>query len=109
MKNLLKYILISILALAFCDGVKDGSSSIEYDLVSDSFISLTLIACGTSLPELATSIAAAIKKNTSMALIPGLCSLVSPLTSIGIGLVDFMVMIASVLVLFAFSKDCWLP
>ena len=35
MKNLLKYILISILALAFCDGVKDGSSSIEYDLVSE--------------------------------------------------------------------------
>ena len=62
---------------------------------------------------------AAIKKNTSMALgnivgsnifyialILGLCSQVSPLTSVGIGIVDFMVMIAAVLVLFAFSKDC---
>lgn len=87
--------------------------------VSDSFISLTLIACGTSLPELAASIAAAIKKNTSMALgnivgsnifnialILGLCSQVSPLTSTGIGIVDFLVMIAAVLILFVFSKDC---
>ena len=87
--------------------------------VSDSFISLTLIACGTSLPELAASIAAAIKKNTSMALgnivgsnifnialILGLCSQVSPLTSTGIGIVDFEVMIAAVLVLFMFGKDC---
>lgn len=87
--------------------------------VNDAFISLTLIACGTSLPELAASIAAAVKKNTSMALgnivgsnifnialILGLCSQVSPLTSTDIGLVDFMVMIAAVGVLFAFSKDC---
>jgi cation:H+ antiporter len=78
-----------------------------------------LIACGTSLPELAASIAAAVKKNTSMALgnivgsnifnialILGLCSQVMPLTSTGIGLVDYMVMIAAVLVLFAFGKDC---
>ena len=67
----------------------------------------------------AVSIAAAIKKNTSMALgnivgsnifnialILGLCSQVSPLTSTGIGIVDFMVMVAAVLVLFVFSKDC---
>lgn len=103
-----------------CDVFVDNAVLIAKSFsVSDSFISLTLIACGTSLPELAASIAAAIKKNTSMALgnivgsnifnialILGLCSLVSPLTSIGIGLIDFMVMIASVLVLFAFSKDC---
>lgn len=87
--------------------------------VNDAFISLTLIACGTSFPELAASIAAAVKKNTSMALgnivgsnifnialILGLCSQVSPLTSAGIGVVDFLVMIAAVLVLFVFSKDC---
>lgn len=87
--------------------------------VNDAFISLTLIACGTSLPELAASIAAAVKKNTSMALgnivgsnifnialILGLCSQVMPLTSTGIGLVDYMVMIAAVLVLYVFGKDC---
>ena len=103
-----------------CDVFVDNAVLIAKSFgVSDSFISLTLIACGTSLPELAASIAAAIKKNTSMALgnivgsnifnialILGLCSQVSPLTSVGIGIVDFMVMIAAVLVLFAFSKDC---
>ena len=35
MKNLLKYILISILALAFYDGAKDDSSSREYNLISE--------------------------------------------------------------------------
>ena len=103
-----------------CDVFVDNAVLIAKSFgVSDSFISLTLIACGTSLPELAASIAAAIKKNTSMALgnivgsnifnialILGLCSQVSPLTSTGIGVVDFMVMIAAALVLFIFGKDC---
>ena len=103
-----------------CDVFVDNAVLIAKSFgVSDSFISLTLIACGTSLPELAASIAAAIRKNTSMALgnivgsnifnialILGLCSQVSPLTSTGIGLVDFMVMIAAALVLFVFGKDC---
>ena len=103
-----------------CDVFVDNAVLIAKSFgVSDSFISLTLIACGTSLPELAASIAAAIKKNTSMALgnivgsnifnialILGLCSQVSPLTSTGIGIVDFLVMIAAVVVLFVFSKDC---
>ena len=103
-----------------CDVFVDNAVLIAKSFgVSNSFISLTLIACGTSLPELAASIAAAVKKNTSMALgnivgsnifnialILGLCSQVSPLTSTGIGLVDFMVMIAAALVLFIFGKDC---
>lgn len=103
-----------------CDVFVDNAVLIAQSFgVSDSFISLTLIACGTSLPELAASIAAAIKKNTSMALgnivgsnifnialILGLCSQVSPLTSTGIGIVDFIVMIAAALVLFMFGKDC---
>ena len=79
--------------------------------VDDAFISLTLVACGTSLPELAASIAAAVKKNTSLALgniigsnifnislILGLSSLVTPLNSAGITPVDYAVMtIAAVL------------
>ena len=103
-----------------CDVFVDNAVLIAKSFgVSDSFISLTLIACGTSLPELAASIAAAIKKNTSMALgnivgsnifnialILGLCAQVSPLTSTGIGVVDFLVMIAAVMALFVFSKDC---
>ncbi len=76
--------------------------------VKDSFIAITLVACGTSLPELAASLAAAAKKNTQMALgnvigsnifnlslILGVASQLSskPLTSSGIGYIDYGVMI----------------
>ena len=70
-------------------------------------------------PELAASIAAALKKNTSMALgnvvgsnifnialILGLSSQVTPLTSTGITMVDYIVMIAAVVALYAFGRDC---
>jgi cation:H+ antiporter len=76
--------------------------------VNDAFISLTLIACGTSLPELAASLAAAMKRNTALALgnivgsnifnitlILGLSSQVMPLNSVGITTVDYAVMIAA--------------
>ena len=76
--------------------------------VSDAIISLTLIACGTSLPELAASVAAACKKNTQLALgniigsnifnillILGLSSQVMPLVSADITIVDYTVMIVA--------------
>ena len=76
--------------------------------VSDAIISLTLIACGTSLPELAASVAAACKKNTQLALgnivgsnifnillILGLSSQVMPLVSVDITIMDYAVMIAA--------------
>ena len=76
--------------------------------VSEAFISITLIACGTSLPELAASIAAALKKNTQLAFgniigsnifnitfILGVCSQISPLTGGGITFVDYVVMIVA--------------
>ena len=79
--------------------------------VNDAFISLTLIACGTSLPELAASVVAAFKKNTQLALgnivgsnifnillILGVSSQVMPLTSVGITWVDYVVMIAAAIV-----------
>ena len=103
-----------------CDIFVDNAVVIAKSFgVNDAFISLTLIACGTSLPELAASIAAALKKNTSMALgnvvgsnifnialILGLCSQVTPLTSTGITLVDYAVMIAAVVALYTFGRDC---
>ena len=103
-----------------CDFFVDNAVLIAKSFgVNDAFISLTLIACGTSLPELAASVAAALKKNTSMALgnvvgsnifnialILGLSSQVKPLTSTGITIVDFLVMIAAVLALYAFGKNC---
>ena len=76
--------------------------------VKDSFIAITLVACGTSLPELAASLAAAAKKNTQMALgnvigsnifnlslILGVASQITPLTSSGIGVIDYGAMIVA--------------
>ena len=57
------------LLITSCDFFVDNAVLIAKSFgVNDAFISLTLIACGTSLPELAASIAAAVKKNTQMAL-----------------------------------------
>lgn len=95
-----------------CDYFVANSVSIARSFgVNDAFISLTLIACGTSLPELAASIAAAVKKNTQMALgniigsnifnatlILGMSSLATPLTSSGITIVDYLVMISAVVI-----------
>ncbi len=92
-----------------CDFFVDNAVAIAKSFgVNDAFISLTLIACGTSLPELAASVAAAVKKNTQLALgniigsnifnitlILGLSSQVMPLTSSGIGIVDYAVMICA--------------
>ena len=107
------------LLITSCDLFVDNAVKIAKSFgVNDAFISLTLIACGTSLPELAASIAAAVKKNTQMALgnivgsnifnitlILGLSSQVMPLTSAGITIVDYMVMIAAALIplLFGFK------
>lgn len=107
------------LLITSCDFFVDNAVLIARKYgVNDAFISLTLIACGTSLPELAASIAAAVKKNTQMALgnivgsnifnitlILGLSSQVMPLTSSGITAADYVVMIAAAVVplLFGFK------
>lgn len=99
------------LLITSCDFFVDNAVLIAKSFgVNDAFISLTLIACGTSLPELAASLAAAVKKNTALALgniigsnifnitlILGLSSQVMPLNSASITAVDYMVMIAAVL------------
>ena len=95
------------LLIISCDTFVDNAVAIAKSFgVNDAFISLTLIACGTSLPELAASIAAAVKRNTDMALgniigsnifnitlILGLSSQVMPLTSSGITHIEYTVMI----------------
>ena len=94
-----------------CDFFVDNAVLIAKSFgVNDAFISLTLIACGTSLPELAASVAAALKKNTQLALgnvigsnifnitwILGLSSQVMPLNSSGITGADYCVMVAAAL------------
>ena len=79
--------------------------------VNDAFIAITLVACGTSLPELAASLVAAAKKNTQLALgnvigsnifnlslILGTASQITPLRSSGITAVDYAVMISAAVV-----------
>lgn len=100
-----------------CDFFVDNAVAVAKSFgVSDAIISLTLIACGTSLPELAASIAAAVKKNTQLALgniigsnifnitlILGLSSQVMPLTATGITMVDYLVMIAAIVLTLLFG------
>lgn len=84
--------------------------------VDEAFISITLIACGTSLPELAASLTAAFKRNTQLALgnvvgsnifnilfILGCSSQLAPLAGGGITVVDYAVMIGAVVLLLALS------
>ena len=107
--SILKVIGGLLLLITSCDIFIDNAVLVAKSFgVSDAFISLTLIACGTSLPELAASVVAAVKKNTDMALgniigsnifnitlILGISSQVTSLTSSGITLVDYLVMIAA--------------
>jgi len=87
--------------------------------VSEAVIGLTIVAAGTSLPELATSIVAAIKKESDIAIgnivgsnifnilgILGLTASILPLKVAGIGLRDagFMLGFAILLLPFAFSQ-----
>ena len=79
---------------------------------SDALIGLTVIAIGTSLPELATSLVAAVKKEADIALgnivgsnifnllgILGITAMVTPLAESGISLIDYAVMAVFALVL----------
>lgn len=87
--------------------------------VSEAVIGLTIVAAGTSLPELATSLVAAIKKESDVAIgnivgsnlfnilcILGITSSVMPIEVGGIGMRDaaFMLGLSVVLLPFAFSQ-----
>ena len=110
--SILKIIGGLTLLIISCDMFVDDAVKIARKLgLNDAFISITLIACGTSLPELAASVAAAFKKNTQLALgnivgsnifniclILGLSAQVTPLTSASITPVDYIVMIGAAVV-----------
>ena len=69
LKNIL-YIILGIIALKFGgDFVVDNAVVIaNYFKLSEQIISLTILAVGTSLPELVTSVTAAIKGNSDIAI-----------------------------------------
>ena len=93
----------------------DSATGIAHRLgVSDKFIAITILAGGTSMPELATCVAAAIKKKGQLALgniigsnifnillILGGSALIHPLNFEGITPVDMGVLLVSALVLWS--------
>lgn len=116
------YILGGMIAIAFGgDMVVDSASKIASDFgLSQNLIGLTIVAMGTSLPELATSVVAARKKEVDMALgnvigsnifnvlfVLGLSSVISPVTFIMENVVDIIILtIMSIVVwIFAWSKQ----
>ena len=98
----------------------DGATYVAHRYnVRQSVIGLTIVAGGTSLPELATSIVAAYKGKAGLAignaigsnvfnifLILGLTAVISPLRIMGITIIDLMMMLVSIgfLWLFAYTK-----
>lgn len=96
--------------------IVDGAVEIAKDLgVSQSLIALTVIAIGTSLPELATSSVAAYKKNTDIAIgnvvgsnifnifwILGISSIIKPLPFHSSSNADITMTIIASILLFAF-------
>ena len=92
----------------------NGSSEIARSLgVGESVIGLTLVAMGTSLPELATSVVAALKKNPEIAIgnvigsnlfnvffVLGMSATITPLPLGGITNVDLFYLLAVSLLLF---------
>ena len=95
----------------------DGASGIARSLgVSESVIGLTLVAGGTSLPELATSIVAALKKNPEIAIgnvvgsnlfniffVLGCSAAITPLHLTGINNIDLLVLVGSSILLWLFG------
>lgn len=99
------------------DLVVDNASFIATKLgMSDLLVGLTIVAVGTSLPELVTSMVAAKKGEADIAvgnaigsslfnivLILGFCSIISPATVELSSLLDCLIMLASAVLVFLFS------
>lgn len=115
-KNIL-FLLLGIAGLKFGgDFVVDNAKEIAiYFGLSEKIIGLTIIAIGTSLPELVTSIVAAIKKDSDIAvgniigsnilnitLIIGVSAVISPINYNTTYNIQFLFLIVSIILLFLF-------
>ena len=95
----------------------DGASAVARSSgVSDALIAITLVACGTSLPELASSLVSVVKGQKGMALgnvlgsnifnilfILGACAGITPLTLGDIDIIDISMVILSAVIPFIFA------
>ena len=101
--------LIGVVGIVFGGNlVVDSATNIAYALgMSEKLVGLTIVAVGTSLPELVTSIVAALKGENDIALgnvlgsnifnlvlILGASATISPITVSGLMLIDFIILIA---------------
>ena len=118
------YIIIGLMAVIMGgDLVVDYSCIIARELgLSQNFIGLTIVAIGTSLPELVTSIVATQKNESGLALgnavgsnifniifILGASSLLSPIVVSIESVLDSFILIGVSIVLFVFSKtECYM-
>ncbi len=114
----LLFIVGGMIAIAYGGNlVIDAASKIASNFgMSDNLIGLTIVACGTSLPELVTSIVAARKNEVDMALgnvigsnifnilfVLGIAAAISPITFIQENVVDIVVLVAMSLLVWAFA------
>ena len=115
---MLIFIVIGLAGLVFGGNLfVDGASEIALAMgVSETIVGLTLVAAGTSLPELATSMVAARKGSSAIAIgnvigsnifniffVMGICAVVSPMKVGNISYFDLGMMLVSMLILWLFS------
>ena len=115
----LLYIVGGMIAIKFGgDFVVNGASSIAAGFgLSQTLIGLTIVALGTSLPELVTSIVATKKGESGLALgnaigsnifnilfILGCSATLSPLTVINESIIDCIILLVSSILLYLFAK-----
>ncbi|PAV28276.1 sodium:proton exchanger [Virgibacillus profundi] len=117
-KNIL-FTLIGLAAIIFGGNlVVHNGTEIAYSLgMSETLVGLTIIAIGTSLPELVTSITAALKKESEIALgnivgsnifnilfVLGASSVITPLAVNGKVFMDVVIMMLLTILLLVFSR-----
>lgn len=97
--------------------IVDGASAVGLKLgMSESLVGLTIVGIGSSVPDLATSLIAAMKRQTGIALgnivgacvfniffIIGFCSTIYPLQAGTINIVDFLTLVGASLMLWIFG------
>lgn len=101
--------LIGVVGIVFGGNlVVDSATNIAYALgMSEKLVGLTIVAVGTSLPELVTSIVAALKGENDIALgnvlgsnifnlvlILGASATITPIAVLGVMIIDFIILIA---------------
>lgn len=114
------YIVGGLVILIFASNLLvNNAVSIAQELgVSEAVIGLTIVAAGTSLPELATSVVSALKKNPDIAIgnivgsnlfnilaIAGTSSMVKPIVAKNVNYVDLLVMLGLTLLLLPLVKS----